>query len=94
MQELSEALTCKYFLSFSKGGCDGVFLIYFTMEIFILHIFVSLFLFACCGAFRGTIVHHAFGGSTDTNSNVEARAYQNLETSKWDILAATYRVYI
>lgn len=28
------------------------------------------------------------------NSNVEARAYQNLETSKWDILAATYRVYI
>lgn len=41
LQELSEALTCKYFLSFSKGGCDGLFWTYLTVEFFILHIFVS-----------------------------------------------------
>lgn len=41
------------FLSFSKGGSESVFWTYFAMEIFILRLLVSLFLFVHGGHFVG-----------------------------------------
>ena len=54
-KKLSEALICKYSLSFSKGGCDSVFWTIFTMEIFILYVLVSVFLTRLWWRIWGTI---------------------------------------